>query len=67
MVVAEMIAAIGAAARLSAADLKDAAVEARAARVEIDAARDSVAGMTKAEGNGSTNTKQLVAALKAVR
>lgn len=65
-VVAEMIAAIGKAARLSSADLKQAAAEAKTYRTEIEAARETTSGMAMA-GGASPNTNQLAAALKAVR
>lgn len=63
--IANGISSVGAAARGAVSELKQAAVEAKAFRAEVESARESTSTMAKA--GGSTNTKQLAAALKAVR
>lgn len=60
-VVAQMIAAIGAAAKSTAKDLSTAAVEADRYRESVEAAQNTTSGMTSA---GSTSPGSLSAALQ---
>lgn len=62
-IVAEMIAGIGAAARDAAADLKQAASEAKTFAAELESARDTTAGISS--GTGGTTPKSLGAAIQA--